>query len=125
MLSSKRLQDAGVIEPVPFSDWAAPVVPVLKRDNSIRLCGDYKLTVNKEATPDIYPLPGVEDILPRWQKENGIPKLDLAHAYNQLHLDDESKYTTINTTQGLFQYNRLPFGISCAPAVFRELWRTC
>ena len=59
----KRLQDAGVIEPVPFADWAAPVVPVLKRDNSIRLCGDYKLTVNQEATPDIYPLPGVEGIL--------------------------------------------------------------
>ena len=117
----KRLQDAGVIEPVPFADWAAPVVPVLKRDNSIRLCGDYKLTVNQEATPDIYPLPGVEGILATMAEGEWYSKLDLAHAYNQLHLDDESKkYTTINTTQGLFQYNRLPFGISCAPAVFQR-----
>jgi hypothetical protein len=43
----KRLQDAGIISPVRSSPWAAPVVPVLKKDGKIRLCGDYKLTINQ------------------------------------------------------------------------------
>ena len=117
----QRLQDQGVIEPVSFADWAAPVVPVLKQDNTVRICGDYKLTVNKEATPDIYPLPRVEDLFASLSGGVSFSKLDLAHAYQQLHLDNHSKkFTTINTTRGLFQYNRLPFGVSCAPAIFQR-----
>jgi len=41
------LQLQGTIEPVKFSDWAAPIVPVLKKDGGIRICGDHKLTVNQ------------------------------------------------------------------------------
>lgn len=49
-------------------------------------------------------------------------KLDLKHAYQQLRLSEESKkFTTINTTRGLFQYERLPFGISSAPAIFQRI----
>ena len=116
-----RLQEQGVITQVPFSDWAAPIVPVLKGDGSIRICGDYKLTVNSEATPDVYPLPRVEDLFSSLSSGTLFSKLDLSHAYLQLQLDDSSKkYTTINTSRGLFQYNRLPFGVSCAPAVFQR-----
>ena len=47
-------------------------------------------------------------------------KLEMSQAYQQLQLDDESKrYTTINTHKGLFQYNRLPYGISSAPGIFQ------
>ena len=52
-----------VIEPVQFSDWAAPIVPVLKSDGWLRLCGDYKQTINQSAIPDKYPLPKVDDLL--------------------------------------------------------------
>ena len=48
----ERLQKRGIIEPVQFADWAAPIVPVLKPDGSIRICGDYKVTVNKDAKLD-------------------------------------------------------------------------
>ena len=58
----ERLSTIGVLKPVQFSEWAAPVVPVLKHDGSVRLCGDYKLTINQEALMDTYPLPRIEDL---------------------------------------------------------------
>ena len=57
-----KLEAAGIIRPVQFSQWAAPIVPVLKRDGSIRICGDYKVTVNLAAKTDTYPLPKIEDL---------------------------------------------------------------
>ena len=104
-----------------FSDWAAPVVPVIKKDGTIRLCGDYKVTVNTVAKPDTYPLPRIEDIFASLANGNSFTKLDLAHAYQQISLTEDSKVlTTINTHKGLFRYNRLPFGVSAAPSIFQR-----
>ena len=58
----KQLLQTGVIEPIKHSDWAAPIVPVVKKDGSVRICGDYRLTVNHAAKSDTYPLPRVDDI---------------------------------------------------------------
>ena len=94
---------------------------MLKHDDTVRICGDYRLTVNQETTPDSYPLPRVEDLFATLSGGESFTKLDLAHAYLQMHLDEDSKkLTTVNTHKGLFQYNRLPFGVSSAPAVFQR-----
>ena len=104
-----------------YSNWAAPIVPVLKHDGSIRLCGDYRVTVNQAAKVDTYPLPKVEDLFAAMSGGKIFTKLDMSQAYLQQHLDDKSKeLVTINTHKGLFQYNRLPFGVSSAPAVFQR-----
>lgn len=117
----ERLQQQGVITPVQFSDWAAPIVPVVKSDGNIRICGDYKVTANAVSKLDSYPLPRVEDLFAVLSGGKLFSKLDLTHAYQQLVLEEESrKYTTINTTKGLFQYQRLPFGIASAPAIFQR-----
>lgn len=42
-----RLIDEKLLIPVETSDWATPVVPVVKSDGTSRLCGDYKITLNK------------------------------------------------------------------------------
>ena len=57
----EHLQSHGVIEPVVFLDWAAPIVPVVKGDGTVRLCGDYKVTVSKAAKQYRYPIPRIED----------------------------------------------------------------
>ena len=116
-----RLEKAGVIESVQFSKWAAPIVPVLKRDGSLRICGDYKVTVNQAAKTDCFPLPRIDDLFASLAGGKTFSKLDLAHAYQQLELDEESKkLVVINTHKGLFRYNRLPFGVSAAPAIFQR-----
>ena len=121
----QRLQTQGIISQVQFSDWAAPIVPVVKSDGSIRICGDYKVTVNRVAKQDIYPLPRVEDLFADLAGGKIFSKLDLKHAYQQVVLNEDSrKYTTVNTQQGLFQFNRLPFGISSTPAIFQRVMET-
>ncbi|XP_028304146.1 uncharacterized protein K02A2.6-like [Gouania willdenowi] len=116
-----RLQKLGVIEPVEFSNWAAPIVPVLKEDGQVRLCGDYKLTINQASQLDTYPLPKVEDLFATLAGGKTFTKLDMSHAYQQLLLDEDSKqYVTINTHKGLFKYNRLVFGVASSPAIFQR-----
>ena len=121
-LELNRLQAAGVISPVKFSDWVAPIIPVMKANGQIRICGDYKMTVNQIANSDVYPLPLVDDLFYKLLSAKLFTKLDLTHAYQQVLLDDESKKsTTINTTKGLFQYERLPFEVAAAPSIFQRL----
>ena len=112
-----RLVMEGIIEPVQYAQWAAPIVPVLKSDKlSIRICGGFKMTVNQASRLDRYPIPRVEDLFATL-----FTKRDLSQAYQQLLLEEESKkYVTINTTRGLFQFNRLPFGVSSAPGIFQR-----
>ena len=117
----ERLELLGVIEKVNHSDWAAPIVPVPKADHSVRLCGDYKVTINPMLQVDQFPLPKPEDLFATLAGGEKFTKLDLSHAYQQVLLEPESrKYVTINTHKGLYQYNRLPFGVASAPAVFQQ-----
>ena len=116
-----RLVEQGVIEPVCSSEWAAPIVPVLKKDGTVRICGDYKLTVNQAAKTDSYPLPKINDLFASLAGGQKFSKLDLANAYLQIPLDEASqKLVTINTHKGLYKYNRLPFGIAAAPSIFQR-----
>ena len=119
----KRLEEEGTIEPVEFSDWAAPIVAVLKSDKvSVRICGDFRVTVNPVSKFEQYPIPKVEDLFIRLAKGKLFSKLDLRQAYQQICLDEESKKVmVVNTQRGLFRYTRLPFGISSAPAIFQRV----
>lgn len=119
------LQAKGIISPVQSSPWAAPIVPVLKQNGKMRICGDFKLTINQAAPREVYPLPRIEELFANLAGGKFFSKLDMSNAYLQLPLDEESKrYVTVNTHRGLFQYNRLPFGVSSAPAIFQRYMET-
>ena len=67
--------------PVPHSAWAGPIVPVKKEGGKIRICGDYKMTVNRAEESDTYPVPETEDLLATLNGGKKFSKLDLRQAY--------------------------------------------
>ena len=115
--------EEGTSEPVQFSEWASPIVAVVKSDKtSARICGDFKQTVNPIARLDRYPITKVDDLFATLANGKVFSKIDLSHAYQQLPLTEESKkFAVINTHKGLFCYTRLPFSISSAPAIFQRV----
>ena len=82
-----RLQAEGIITPVKVADWATPIVPVLKKDGSIRLCGDLKLIVNQVTQTEVYLFPRIVELFVSLSGGTIFSTLDLSHAYNQLQLD--------------------------------------
>ena len=98
-----RLLSANKIEPVAYSQRAAPIVPTLKSDGTVRIYSDYKVTVNRYAHIDQYPLPTPEDLFATLADGFKLSKLDMAYAYQQILINHDSKqYLTINTHRGLF-----------------------
>ena len=95
-----RLERDGIIQPVELSEWAK---------------------LNQAAKLDTYPLPRADDLFALLAGGKTFTTLDLAHAYQQIPLDEDSKkLVCINTHKGLYAYNRLPFGVSSAPSIFQR-----
>lgn len=112
----------GIIEPVDCSDWATPLVLVNKSDGGLRICADFKVTLNPVLMIDRYPLPKIDDLLSNLAGGEEFTKIDLSQAYNQICLSEESKkYCVINTHRGMFKYNRLVYGLSSSSGIFQRI----
>ena len=93
------MEQQRILQKVSHSEWAAPIVPVPKKDGRFRICGDYKVTINPSLSVDQYPLPKPEDLFASLAGGTIFAKLDLSQAYLQLQLDEKSvPYVTINTS---------------------------
>ena len=101
---------------------ATPLVIVPKLNGDVGICGDFKLTVNKEAALEQYPLPRIDELFSVSSGCKVFSKLDLSNAYNQIQMDENSqKYVVVNTPRGLRMYTRLAFGIHSAVAIFQKI----
>lgn len=119
----ESLMKSGILSSVEWSDWATPIVPVTKKGkaDAVRICGDFKVTINPVLHTVQYPLPRIEDIFASLAGGQKFSKIDLAQAYLQMEVEESSrKFLTINTQKGLFQYNRLVFGVASAPAMWQR-----
>ena len=103
----ERMEGEGILEPVTHSEWASPSVPVMKEDGTVRICGDYKRTLNKVCLVDQYPLPRIEDMF-----------ASMAGGKN-----DSLKYTTINTSRGFISSKECRFELLPQPLFFRKQLR--
>ena len=111
------------MESVIHSCWAAPIVAVLKKEDSIafasRTITSSECKVNGALDVDQYHLPNPSKLFAAHACGKKLTKLDLSQAYQQLlQVLVLTKYITVITHKGLFTYNRLPFGIASAPAIF-------
>ncbi|XP_043243059.1 uncharacterized protein K02A2.6-like [Amphibalanus amphitrite] len=118
-----RWEEQGIAEKVPpghFSGWGTPLVPIPKKDG-VRLCADYRITVNPQLQPLKYPMRTPEELFASIRGKK-FCKLDCRNAYLQCELDEESReMTTVTTHRGAMRMNRLPYGISTCGAQFQAI----
>ncbi|XP_044741936.1 uncharacterized protein K02A2.6-like [Chrysoperla carnea] len=117
-----NLEEQGIISKVQASDWGSPLVIIPKADQTVRLCVDYKLAVNKCLVNDNYPIRQVTEIFDSLRDSKYFCRLDLYKAYLHVQVDDESSYIqTITTHRGNYRMHRLSFGIKTAPSEFNRI----
>ncbi|CAK1578403.1 unnamed protein product [Parnassius mnemosyne] len=117
-----RLVGEGVLRPISFSEWATPVVPIVKKNGDIRLCGDYRSTVNQATESDTYPMPTASEVFAVITGGSYYTTLDLDRAYTQVVVTDATaKFLTLNTCKGLYTVHRLAFGVKACPGIFQRL----
>ncbi|XP_063760148.1 uncharacterized protein LOC134878197 [Eleginops maclovinus] len=119
-----EMVDAGVIRPSK-SPYASPVVIVTKKDGSLRLCIDYR-KLNSCGTRDAFPLPRIEEALEALGQAKYFSTLDLTSGYWQVEVAEQDRHkTAFSTPMGLFEANRMPFGLQNAPSTFQRLMTCC
>ena len=103
------------------SSYAAPIVVVRKKDQSIRLCIDYR-KLNLKTVRDAFPLPRIDESLDALNGSKFFSTLDLASGFHQIsiHPDDQHK-TAFVTPFGLYEYTKMPMGLCNSPNTFQRL----
>lgn len=103
------------------SNYCWPLLLVKKNDGSDRMCIDYR-KLNSLTVKEIYPLPRIDDQLNRLQGSKYFTSLDMKSGYHQIPVAETSKrYTAFITPDSCYEFNKIPFGLTNALAVFQRI----
>lgn len=115
-----RLLAADIIKRVD----ASPIIVTQKKSGDIRMCVDLR-EPNKLIVVDGYPIPHIEELFSQLRGAVMFSTIDLANAYHQVPLHEESRDLTAFITQdGLLRSKRVCYGLASAPAAFQKLMST-
>ena len=108
------------------SDYASQAVLVRKGSGGLRICLDFRL-LNSKTRKDAYPLPRIDEALDALGGAKYFTKLDLAQGFLQVELEEKDKHKTAFRigSGGLYEFNRMPFGLTGAPGTFQRLMELC
>ena len=120
-----RLVKTGVLSKLEYSEWAAPLINGEKKSKDMRVCPDFFTGLNAALKNSNYPLPCPEVIFSRLNGGKFFLKTDFCYAYSLISFEEvSSKLFWINTQRGLYKFDRLPFRVKVAPAIFQQVMDT-
>ena len=116
----KTLLDKGFIHP-SSSPWGCPALFVKKKDDSLRMCVDYR-PLNEVTIKNKYPLPRIDILFDQLFGARYFSKIDLRLGYHQIKIRTEDiPKTAFSTRYGLYEFTVMSFGLTNAPAYFMYL----
>lgn len=117
----ERLLEMDVIERIDASPWVSPIVVTRRKNGAVRMCVDLR-EPNKAVVMDSHPLPHMDDLFSEIRGATVFSTIDLANAYHQVLLAEESRdMTAFITHEGLFRFRRVPYGLCSAPSAFSKM----
>ena len=117
----QKLTTTQFIKEVYYSDWLANVVVVKKANGKWRMCIDFT-DLNKACPKDSYPLPRIDQLVDSTAGHQLLSFMDAFSGYNQIKMDEaDQEKTSFITSQGLFCYKVMPFGLKNAGATYQRL----
>ena len=117
----QKLMAAKFIREVYYPDWLANVVMVKKANDKWRMCVDFT-DLNKACPKDSYPLPRIDQLVDSTASHKLLSFMDAFSRYNQIRMDEaDQEKTSFVTSQGLFCYEVMPFGLKNAGAIYQRL----
>ena len=100
------------------SPFASPIVLTKKKDGSLRFCVDYH-RLNAVTRKDVFPLPHIDDLLDKMREKSVFSTWDATTGYWQIQVEEKSlEKTAFITSEGLYEFHVMPFGLCNAPATF-------
>ncbi|KAL4304390.1 hypothetical protein GQ457_10G012250 [Hibiscus cannabinus] len=116
----QELLDRSFIRP-STSPWGAPISFVRKKDESLRMCIDYR-QLNKMTVKNKYLLPCIDDLFDQLRGASVFSKIDLISRYYQLKVREQDVLKTASRTRyGHYEFLVMPFSLTNAPAAFIDL----
>ena len=76
--------------PISWSEWAMPIIPVMKKNRAVHICRDFKETIYSQMKVEQYPQPKIEDIVANLAGGKEFSKIDLKNAYLQMTMEEDS-----------------------------------